>query len=1078
MFSCFLALSAVAELRVALISLDDSSRNDADLALAELSSETDILFLERAEMEKIRREIRLSVLSDFIPEPRLLENTQLFILLKGRQIIAFDSRTGVRLVDCEFDGIAELTSAIKATVEKQRCFSSGTLRKISVMPLVPAHLDEMQEKFARQAETLMLQRLCARADVVLLERRHLLYLLNEPNSVERKLTEQLFAGAVVMKPTAVPNSPKGILLKLHFYSSDGRRSLEECEIAVDSLNKSVEGAFDNLAIPEDSSEDKKGEANQFIREAWFAFSHGMGQDAMSSGASAVALDDGYAQELARIAFLFAGQMFAQSSYQPDSRKIDLALDNMRLGATLTETHNGYSREGKQAAYMILWSLNRHCFERFSAQRQKAFMETMERLVVLRKRQLDFELLPLIKSEGPRWPNGIFRVETMAQYAQELHWFCNMSWDFSLWEKYVYPEMERFIDAFDDMLPEIERFNRMSWREKFPIVSNPDIKKLRSRENRQFGGMNMMNITFRFYLNENVDSSKMSAHEHAFREKVFRRMMSSKYFPLAMNGLEIFMRLKFGEIDFGYKPMNDERRKAAAAYYAELKRILNNVSPFFLGPHYYHIRAATEDFITERIEIQDIAVKRLNWSAPFEGYFLNGYQKWTEKTARNVYERFGVWEEECVAAIEKENAPEGDKVYRVQRTKDYFARMQGQLEKQFGFEGNGRLKTPVVNPYSHVYSPFVDDKTIQKVIYAGCEKRFLYTFVKSKDNALSLQKIDLDSPQIAWWISSLQMPEQWCECVFGAVLDDCCAAFVVKESLAWICVFPKDGGNAEIFPVKNYREGRHGFGYTAFCGGGDSLFVSFDGSSNLAGKLVQYNVRSREAKVIASTIDRSVRWPLQGIDSPYAIKPLICDAANKRIVTLLNEKPHPNTGNLHYDMSFWAYYWETGEWKVISKYLPLSQTGTGVFCKLIDGVLWLSCDYGSGRINENGNFQPVFLIGGNRHLSDVAIQYGSPFFKNVIVDKSKIKHPEPMYNDLMDWDLFFTACDGKIFWGQNAIMLIDEQKFFRVNDNFRIVQCIENKYCIGWHRQSEFQIRVLKPIDDWQKTNEAHAVMKF
>ena len=1064
---CLLALSASAGLRVALIPLDDSSRNDADLALAELSSETEVVFLERAEIDKIRQEIKLSVLSDFIPEPRLLENTQLFILLKDRQIIAFDSRTGVRLVDCDFEGVAELASAIKTIVRKQRGFSSDSLRKISVMPLVPAHLDERQEKLARQSEALMLRKLCARPDVVLLERRHLFYLLNEPNAVERKLTDKLFAGAVVLKPTATPNGAKGIFLKLHFYSPDGKRSLGECELPIaGALDNAVESELGSLTMPDDVSEDKKGEASQFIREAWFAFSHGMGEDAMSSGASAVALDDDYAQELARLSFLFAGQMFVQNGNAFDSRKIDMALENMRLGAALTETHNGYSREGKQAAYMILWSINRHCFEKMSKQQQKAFMEAMEQLVVLRKRQLDVELLPLMKADGPRWPNGIFRVETMAQYAQELHWFCNMSWDFSLWEKYVYPEMERFIDAFDDMLPEIERFSRMSWKEKFPIVSNPDIKKLRSRENRQFGGMNMMNITFRFYLNENVDSSKMSAHERAFREKVFRRMMSSKYFPLAMNGLEIYMRLKFGEIDFGYKPMNDERRKAAAAYYAELKRILNNVSPFFIGPNYYHIRAATEGFIAERIEIQDIAVRRFGWSAPFEDYFLNGFQKWPKKTAQDVHGMLDKWEKECVAAIEKENVLEGDKAYRIQRANDYFARMQGKLEKQFGFEDNGRLKTPVINPFSDVFSPFADDKTIRKVVYAGYEKRSAYIFVHRNDNTLSLQKIDLESPQIAQRVSSLQMPEQWCECVFGAVLDDCIAAFVVKDSLAWICVFPKEGGKAEIFPVKNYREGRYGFGYSSCCGGGDSLFVSFNGDNKMAGKLVQYNVRSHETKVIASTIDRSVKWPLQGIDSPYAIKPLICDAANKRIITLLNEKPHPNTGSLYYDMSFWAYYWETGEWKAISRYLPLSHAGIGVSCKLVDGVLWLSCDYGAGRINEEGNFQPVFLIGGNRHLSDVPIQYGSPFFKYVVVDKSRIKAPEPIYNDLMDWDLFFNACDGRIFWGQNAIMLIDEQKFFRTNENFRVVQCIENKYCIGRYRQSEFQIRVLKPLEAW------------
>ena len=108
---CLLSLSAMAELRLALIPLDEASRKMADLALAELSNDDDLAFLERAEIAAIEKEIKLSALSDFVPDPLLMQNTQLFILLKHSQLIAFDSTTGVRLEDRKIPSQQELINA-------------------------------------------------------------------------------------------------------------------------------------------------------------------------------------------------------------------------------------------------------------------------------------------------------------------------------------------------------------------------------------------------------------------------------------------------------------------------------------------------------------------------------------------------------------------------------------------------------------------------------------------------------------------------------------------------------------------------------------------------------------------------------------------------------------------------------------------------------------------------------------------------------------------------------------------------------------------------------------------------------
>ena len=200
------------------------------------------------------------------------------------------------------------------------------------------------------------------------------------------------------------------------------------------------------------------------------------------------------------------------------------------------------------------------------------------------------------------------------------------------------ELEKFIDTYNDMLPEIERFGQMSWKEVFGIVSMPAVKKLRTSNNRQYAGMNMYNNAFRFDNREGMDSSKMTADERKFREKAYRRMMSSKYIPLAMNGLDGLMTLKYGMVDIMIKNANDENQTALAFYYDELKRIMNNVSTMSSKNGSCTFKIATEGFVKERMEIEDIAVRRMNWSEPFGDMLLTGYEKWPVKTAKEVYDK--------------------------------------------------------------------------------------------------------------------------------------------------------------------------------------------------------------------------------------------------------------------------------------------------------------------------------------------------------------------------------------------------------------------------------------------------------
>ena len=75
--------------------------------------------------------------------------------------------------------------------------------------------------------------------------------------------------------------------------------------------------------------------------------------------------------------------------------------------------------------------------------------------------------------------------------------------------------------------------------------------------------------------------------------------------------------------------------------------------------------------------------------------------------------------------------------------------------------------------------------------------------------------------------------------------------------------------------------------------GKRVFLSFDGKFDHPGNLVEYDLDSQKARCIASTIDRSIVWPMQGYEQPYAIGKLMPDLKNKRLLMLLHDKEkHP------------------------------------------------------------------------------------------------------------------------------------------------------------------------------------------
>ncbi len=1069
---CLLSLSAMAELRLALIPLDQASKSMADLALAELSNDDGLAFLERTEIAAIEKEINLSsILSDFVPRPSLMENTQLFILLKQSQLIGFDSTTGVRLKDCPIATQQDLVNAVRDAVAKQRNFSGDVLYKLSAMPLVPIHLSEAQKKLARKVEDTFLQLLCNKKDVVLLERRHLLYLLNEPNAQENGLTDKLFAGTNILKPSATSDGKNGIVLKLLFFSPDGKTQIGEAQATFaksETVAEDCRKFLESLTLPAAMKEDKHGEARDFIDEAWFAIKHGLSTDAVASGTSAFALDKEYEIELSRIAFHSVPQIIGKSQNRRDStltaKDLEVALANMRLATALAEKHGGFTREGTFFASQALLCMGFYQLAGLPDNQKDVARNLTERCILLRKKQLDKELLALADSPGPRWPDAVFKLETRSWYVYELDLFCNLPWDYSWWQQLVYPALEKLIAECKEYQPELERFSAMDFKDIHPIVSNPKIKALRYAINRQMGF-----LRFQYLLNFNrvFETISLTPENRKIYQQAHELMLTSNIPDLAVHGLNglnilhiqhnerqrrenaiaMIMHGQKKELENG---MKQGLQKDQAFYYEQLLRLVENGAKIKTSME-QHLAGGIQDdseFLEQKLAILDIAIPKYNSYQLFANSLLVGCEKWLPKRAQMVYDKLLAFEAESQKIFEAASRPN---TLRITRMKDYFQNQRKKLEKAFDIKPAVADTTPVESPYAEIYSPLENRQKNYGMAFVGYENKAFYVMNIEYPNAFLL-KIDVQNNMRLSEIATIKMPGLYGGMRFGAILDDYYAA----SDGRMVYLFPKNGSKPEIIDFGDYCK----VWCNCMAGCGERLFFTFDGRENAPGTLLEYNVQTREKKLLASTVDRSVKWPLQGIGRPYYMHQILCDPANDRILLLLHETPPPENRTT-YSVKLWAYYWKTGKWNALSNYLPFNEPNTEQMT-LIDGTIWLNSDFGYGKINNEGNFQPLYLIGGNGHLSDTPILYGGDSFKQVVLDLSQVMKANPLYDDLQRFDLNLTVFSGKILLGEKVAMIPKEHRFMRLPEPFRPIACFDGKYCVGYKYFSNgFQIRTLK-----------------
>ncbi len=1035
------AYNACAEQNLALFALDEEAMPWVELALAELSDEPGIALLERTEMAKLQKELALAETGEdaIALLPGLMQNVELFAVVKNRSIQAFDGTTGVRLLDVPITSPDALTEAVRQAAQKQRSFKQETLHKLSCLPMTAANLSEEQSKRAYDFEELLLRWLANMPDVVLLERRHLILLLNEPNVERDKLTSQLFAGSLVIKPSISPTDDGGLRLRLEFYAPNGKVLLKRQEEVIkpnQELPSVVKTLMQGFSLPVFDQEDKAGEAQKFIKEAWFAVHQGIDDDALTAAASAGALDAEYKKELCRISAISA-QRFLKRSYYFPKAKLRIGLVNLKTALDVAIRQRVFPVELQQA-FQVLFRYSAMDFKRcFEQQEEEARSLTGRGIVTYMK----FLQPPPGESPTMGIAERASLLERLSEYLFRTAYFVQVDWDVTYWEQFTLPVMQDFIN----------RSNRL-----FTDYLGEDLGKLDLNESqKRFGGNG---ITFRtisvnlirFYPRE------QSPEAQRVFERTFKMMASSRVLQYAIIGRFGLLKLELGETGIA-TALNRHKNIDAQldAFYADLLRYMENgllcnrvdtlpslVQSCIMGDPKH---------IGQKIQLQEVALRRFKCPNLLGEHLFYGYEEWPQETAKMVYAKLQEWQKGTLSESDRQN----------------YARYQNTLERRFKLkkEQSGVQPLIVDLAFKHARMPFKKQPYYWNLILLGNDRERVFLLGNratddDDDDTARIQLLELNPK--SGRIKTLQeykgeFGENCGQGLFGTMTD---TDFIAVAGYMMYLLPRNLSKKLRVVDLSQYgKEECH-----SMVVAGNRVFLSFDGKFDHPGNLVEYDLNSQKSKCIASTIDRSIVWPMQGYEQPYAIGKLMPDLKNKRLLMLLHDKEkHPY--KMQYIVRLWGFYWETGKWEVLSEYLPTFSQETS---QLLDdnGRFWLASPHGVGPLNTKGIWQPLVVFNNKTRRIALEVFLGTMFegHDKVPIDYSKRLLPNDTYPAFHD-PTGFVMLSPKYAISDEYLLDLETMRFYRLPDKLVEPQLLAGKYLLfNTKDNSDFEDKVLVNLE--------------
>jgi len=155
------------------------------LLMVELSNDDNIQLLERAEIDKVLKEHKLSDSGLAVSQlAKLFPYVDIFSVIQDKRVVAFNAKNGFRLMDANASKVQEISKLIRLAVKKLSVKNPLYVSIVSVRDIgVPRRYKPKIKDLTRALE----QELMKQPDIQMLERSHLA-LVNE----ERELTEKRY----------------------------------------------------------------------------------------------------------------------------------------------------------------------------------------------------------------------------------------------------------------------------------------------------------------------------------------------------------------------------------------------------------------------------------------------------------------------------------------------------------------------------------------------------------------------------------------------------------------------------------------------------------------------------------------------------------------------------------------------------------------------------------------------------------------------------------------------------------------------------------------------------------------------
>lgn len=1024
---------------IALIALNKQAEMFCDLLLGVYGETLPVTFLERNSRTALEQEFRLNqgglLSGDWQPSERHLEKAELFFVAesgkKTTRILIFDGRRGIRLVDCDLVRKDALISAasgaelLNLALKKQHDLSTSEIQKLAFMPLLPVHLSAENERVAREFLTRLERGVLKQKNAVLLERKHLRLLLSEPGK------HDLLKGTVIFRTTAREKEGK-LSFEMELVLPDGKTlgmpirfdytpDKDKLPVLAKLLKRHVESATESK------------EAQMMISQAYFALKHGLSANALTLASGSAVLNPKQELAFADVVFRTAFRQGWRVWKEPEM------VRQVLLAASILEKQKCFQFYAMRFCTGTL-ALSPERFAALSPEIQQNVEETAEKLVALalldlKKRQKDeFKSSKFLASP-------LYSIHKRAEYLNCMDNICAYhQWNLKRYARYVLPDLKEFIRESNAAVPEIENFFSRSADERLKQISRRNI--------------NYMQSTF-FALFFNCDLSSQTPENKAILRELFTLLAQSKLLELAWRGEWGLMRLD----------ENDKNRPEVTERYNQaLVRCFETCSL----PERYATHLELQGPISTHtaLKLLEISIRRFAFYDPLNGSIMNQQflKTLTRKDAVILRDKlYEYWKN-------FQNDPRVGKFPSFTYILKNRANDVTMIEDEFQLPSKMDSRILPESPFSASFMPLKKLKTTSRVrISEPCiDGRYLVfavwgNYVNGKEE-MQLVKMDMENDFSPTYGPPHPVKTGWAGTdMNGLILD----GYYIFQNARYVYLCPLDGGEVRELDFGLY------YNNSSICMTGidGRLFLSYGqwAGHQKPGSVIEYNLKNGKTNLIASTLDQSVKWPLQGKQNwPYHIHQLVPDETNHRVLMLLHTGPFAY-GYSPPPMRVYAYDYKNCSWEELSGDLPCGAGTDGKIFPGKDGIFLLLRDYGAGLIRPDKVWSPVIMKDRRKNcLTDKKPR----FYRN---RKMAVDYSSPAQIPGIRWGCdtldLHDYSDGFIY-GTNGLLDLKNNFYYPFKKSF-YGKLIGRKYLVQWssyimNREDTLRIHVFKPLEQLRR----------